>query len=111
MNRPPTAMPDVPTAPAFRGALADVLPSVAAGFGVPACRDTLGLGAADRVVVLLVDGLGQRLLESHAALAPTLAALAADAVPLRTTFPSTTATALASFGTGLPPGAHGLVGT
>ncbi len=93
------------------GSIADVLPSVAAGLGVPGATDVLGLGGSHRVVVLLVDGLGLRLLEAYADEAPAMAALLPRARELRTTFPSTTATAMASLGTGLPPGAHGIVGT
>ncbi|MEV0355385.1 alkaline phosphatase family protein [Nocardia sp. NPDC050697] len=93
------------------GALADLLPSVLAALGVPGERDPLALEldpAIDRICVLLVDGLGSHQLAAHAADAPTLTAL-----PRRTLtagFPSTTATSLASFGTGLPPGEHGVVG-
>ena len=105
-------MSSVDGLPAWRGGLADLMPAVAAGFGVPGARDVLGLPRADRVVVVLVDGLGARLVDAHAELAPTMAAMAARAHgALRTTFPSTTATALGSFGTGLPPGGHGLMGT
>ena len=42
--------------------------------------------------------------------APVLAAAAERGRPITTGFPSTTATSLASIGTGLPPGRHGLVG-
>ena len=90
--------------------LADVLPSVAAGLGVPGYQDLLGLGDADRVVVLLVDGLGERLLQRAGDVAPVLAAMPSAAPDLTTCFPSTTPAGLGSFGTGLPPGAHGLVG-
>jgi hypothetical protein len=93
------------------GSLADVLPSVAAGLGLPGAVDVLGAGPADRAVVLLVDGLGLRLLEDYAGEAPALAAMLPAGRELRTTFPSTTATAMASLGTGLPPGAHGIMGT
>lgn len=88
--------------------LPEVLPSAAAALGVPGFVDTLGFGAARHVVVVLVDGLGWRLLQEHARHAPTLAALTGTA--MQTVFPSTTATALGSLGTGLPPGGHGLVG-
>jgi hypothetical protein len=130
------------------GSLADLLPSVLAGLGVPGASersseasdavgmsasersseasDAVGISAADplglagrlagvrRVAVLLVDGLGYRLLPVAAPVAPTLADAAAGRLgELRTLtsgFPSTTPTSLASFGTGAPPGAHGLVG-
>ena len=59
--------------------------------------------------MLLVDGLGSELLRRHAADAPFLAGLP-DAGPLTVGFPSSTSTSLTSLGTGLPPGAHGMVG-
>lgn len=89
-------------------ALADLLPSVLCSLGVPGEADALGLEPARRVVLLLVDGLGARLLERHAALAPFLASLTAR--PLTAGFPTTTATSLSSLGTGLPPGEHGVTG-
>jgi hypothetical protein len=99
--------------------LADVLPGAAAALGVPVARpglpvDPLGLtaalGGARRVAVLLVDGLGADLLRSHADLAPTLAGLARPAGDLSAPCPSTTPVSLATFGTGLPPGSHGILG-
>lgn len=69
-----------------------------------------GLEPARAVALLLVDGLGSELLAAHAADAPFLAALP-DAGPLAVGFPSSTVISLASLGTGLPPGGHGLLGT
>jgi hypothetical protein len=60
------------------------------------------------VIVLVVDGLGRRLLDRHADVAPYLAA--ASGPTLDAPFPSTTATSLTSIGTGLTPGAHGITG-
>ncbi len=60
------------------------------------------------VVVLVVDGLGQHLLDAHAALAPFLSSSAGDTVDAP--FPTTTTTSLTSIGTGLAPGQHGIVG-
>jgi hypothetical protein len=88
--------------------LADVSPSAAAAIGVPGFTDVLGLGPSRHVVVCLIDGLGWLSLRDHAADAPTLAALAGG--PIRAVFPTTTPVGLGSFGTGLLPGAHGLVG-
>ena len=59
--------------------------------------------------LLLVDGLGARLLQRYAADAPFLSSLP-DAGPLTAGFPSSTATSLTSLGTGTPPGHHGMVG-
>jgi hypothetical protein len=99
--------------------LAEVLPGVAAALGAPLERgdlpaDPLGLtaalGGARRVAVLLVDGLGADLVRAHADLAPTLAALASPAGDLSAPCPSTTPVSLATLGTGLPPGGHGILG-
>jgi hypothetical protein len=93
------------------GTLADVLPAAAsllkvAGFEGAILPDPDADPAA--VTVLLIDGLGWWPWQAHAELTPTLAALSARR--LSSTIPSTTPTALASLGTGLPPGAHGIVG-
>ena len=67
-----------------------------------------GVVDAEQVVLLLLDGLGWEQLQARAALAPTLAGFAGG--PVLTVAPSTTATALTSISTGLPPGEHGIVG-
>lgn len=95
--------------PAYGAAsLADLMPSVLASLGVPGEPAALELADAQRVVVLLVDGMGLALLERHADCAPFLTSLSSRA--LTTGFPATTVTSLSSFGTGLPPGEHGLTG-
>ena len=95
--------------PAYgRASLADLLPSVLASLGVAGERDPLGLAPTGRAVVLLVDGLGATLLRRHADAAPFLSSLGSR--DLTAGFPATTVTSLSSFGTGLPPGEHGLTG-
>ena len=94
-------------------ALCDLLPAVARALGAAwdepeRDRSDLLLPSAASYVVLLVDGLGARLLERYAHAAPYLSSL--PALPGTCGVPSTTATSLASLGTGLPPGRHGLVG-
>lgn len=69
---------------------------------MPAAVDT------PQVVLFVVDGLGWEQLQARPALTPTIAAMAA--APVTTVAPSTTATALTSITTGLPPGEHGVVG-
>ncbi|WP_408014510.1 alkaline phosphatase family protein [Rhodococcus spongiicola] len=88
--------------------LADVLPSVLAASGVPGEANQLQLTEADRTVVLLIDGLGWNLLRSNVDAAPFLNSV--EARQIRAGFPTTTATSLVSFGTGLPPGRHGVTG-
>ncbi len=98
--------------------LGDVVPAVARALGVPWDGDpTVGeswaLPPASSYVVLLVDGLGSELLRRYAHAAPFLASLlrrSGPAAEATAGVPSTTATSLASLGTALPPGAHGLVG-
>lgn len=90
--------------------LADVGPSVLAGLGVPGVTNVLGLPAAPKVCLLLIDGLGWRLLRAHAADAPFLSSLATDCDPIEAGFPATTATSLATLGTGRLSGEHGVVG-
>lgn len=88
--------------PDYDRSLASVLPALVDG--------GLGLEPTRAAALLLVDGLGSRLLAAHAADAPFLSSLR-DAGPLTVGFPSSTAISLASLGTGLPPGGHGLLGT
>jgi len=93
--------------------LAAVLPAVARSLGVPGgagASTGMDLPEARRAVVVLVDGLGYDLLRQRSGHAPFLRGLLPAAYRLTAGFPSTTATSMATFGTGLPPGAHGLVG-
>jgi hypothetical protein len=100
------------------GTICDVMPAAAAALGVPGAADRLRLadelGGIDRVGVLLVDGMGQRLLPRLAPHAPLLADVLAGRTgrlaELACTFPSTTPTSLVSLGTGAPPGEHGILG-
>lgn len=98
-------------APAYgTGSLADLLPAVASGLGVAGFTSGLELEPADRVCVFLVDGMGWELIGRHPEYAPYLSTLLAGSGPITAGFPATTATSLASVGTGLPPGLHGLAG-
>jgi len=108
--------PDLPAAPAYgHRSVAEVLTSAAASLGVEGFTNTLGLPAATRVCVVLADGLGRNMLKQKAAHTPFLRSVVQAGqgeVPvwLDSAFPSTTAAALSSFGTGLPAGQHGMVG-
>src|SRR4051794_17552560 len=80
-----------------------------AALGLPGGQDGIVIPPVRAAGLLLIDGLGARLLRRYAADAPFLAGLP-DAGPLTAGFPSSTATSLTSLGTGSPPGAHGMVG-
>ncbi|MFD1367153.1 alkaline phosphatase family protein [Actinoplanes sichuanensis] len=94
------------------------MPSLSAVLGVPGAADVLGLGerlaGVDRIGVLLVDGLGAYQLPTAAPFAPTLASISdisgISGRTLTTGFPSTTPVSLVTVGTGVPPGAHGVLG-
>ncbi|WP_205474538.1 alkaline phosphatase family protein [Nocardioides sp. SYSU D00038] len=92
--------------------LGDVVPAVGRALGVSLDGTTSSFELPDAAayVVFLVDGLGARLLERHGHAAPYLSGLLASQRPGTAGVPSTTATSLTSLGTGLVPGAHGLVG-
>jgi hypothetical protein len=101
------------TLPAYgERSLADVVPAVARALGTPleGHRGGFELPPAPSYVVFLVDGMGAELLARHAHAAPYLSALLDGAALGTAGVPSTTATSLTSLGTGLVPGAHGLVG-
>ncbi|MGW4478754.1 alkaline phosphatase family protein [Rhodococcus triatomae] len=94
-----------------RESLSDLVPSVLAQLGVAGESDRIGidLTGVNRVCILLVDGLGSELLEAHPDEAPFLSS-AARRPALTAGFPTTTAASLASLGTGMPSGEHGVVG-
>ncbi|MER7660588.1 MULTISPECIES: nucleotide pyrophosphatase/phosphodiesterase family protein [unclassified Streptomyces] len=108
---------DTAPVPAYgTGSLADLLPTLAAGLGVPGfTRSIPELTPADRNCVFLIDGLGWEQIKNHPDEAPYLTSLLGTSRggtgrPITVGFPATTATSLASVGTGLPPGEHGLPG-
>jgi predicted AlkP superfamily pyrophosphatase or phosphodiesterase len=96
-------------APSPRGPhLADVVRNLVASVrGEP---DSLALPPASSAVVVLVDGLGAEPLRAAAGHARALAGAMGRRDVIESGFPTTTAAALASLTTGLPPGQHGLVG-
>jgi hypothetical protein len=100
---------DLPRPDPARAHLADVVPSVLAAMNVagfdrriPLPHDVAG------ACVLLIDGLGADLLDTHTADAPVLAGLRGPTLDVG--FPSTTVAGLAAVGTGVRSGEHGLVG-
>ncbi|MEM8859822.1 MAG: alkaline phosphatase family protein, partial [Chloroflexota bacterium] len=82
--------------------------------GLPALPETflqplLAKGKVDRVVLIIVDAMGQNLFDDHPLLTD-LAARAAVTETITSVFPSTTVNALSSIWTGHAPAQHGLVG-
>lgn len=111
MDSASAAAEPLPKAPGYgRSSVAEVLTSAAAALQVPGFANTLGLPAARRICVVMVDGLGRSLLKQRAGHAPYLRSLLESGRTLSAAFPTTTAASLASLGTGLPPGQHGMVG-
>jgi hypothetical protein len=100
--------PPVPLPRYGSAALADLVPSVLSALGAAEFANPLGIEPASAVCVLVVDGLGAELIAEHPGEAPFLNRCAG--APLTAGFPATTASSLASLGTGRPPGEHGLVG-
>ncbi|QGV78082.1 alkaline phosphatase family protein [Streptomyces ficellus] len=98
------------------GSLADLLPTLAAGLDVPGFEHRISeLTPADRNCVFLIDGLGWEQIKAHPDEAPYLTSLLGSSRggtgrPITAGFPATTATSLASVGTGRPPGEHGMPG-
>ena len=78
--------------------------------GVAGESDRIGLGVdgLHRVAILLIDGMGADLVAARRDVAPFLGGRSERT--LAAGFPSTTATSLASLGTGIPAGEHGIVG-
>ncbi|MGW6055926.1 alkaline phosphatase family protein [Streptomyces sp. NPDC055189] len=112
----PLSLDSAPLPEYGAGSLADLLPTLVSHQGVegfaPVIRE---LAPADRNCVFLIDGLGWEQLRAHPAEAPFLTSLidssrGGTGRPITAGFPATTATSLASVGTGLPPASHGLPG-
>jgi Type I phosphodiesterase / nucleotide pyrophosphatase len=103
--------PPPPPLPRYgEASLADLLPSLLAALDVPGFGNPLEVESLRRACLLVVDGLGWELLLANRRAAPVLAGAVERGAPVTTGFPATTATSLASIGTGLAPGGHGLVG-
>jgi predicted AlkP superfamily pyrophosphatase or phosphodiesterase len=102
-------MSDDPHLPAYdRGCVTNLVPALLHQHEGDLDWMPSALLEADRVVLLVIDGLGWNQLLERPHLTPTLAGL--DGAAITTVAPSTTATALTSISTGLPPGEHGLMG-
>jgi len=87
------------------------MPSIFSTLGLSTAVDSIGCGESPsgRELLFLIDGFGADVLGTYAAAAPHLVSLAAHG-KVQTSFPSTTATSLATLTTGVMPGAHGMLG-
>ncbi|MGH9154608.1 MAG: alkaline phosphatase family protein [Acidimicrobiales bacterium] len=103
-------VPPAPTLPDYGGAcIASVVPALLGRSRTPPPSWLPAVAAtASQVVLLVLDGLGWIQLDQRRELAPTLAAMQGG--PITSVAPTTTATALTSLTTGLPPAVHGVVG-
>ena len=91
--------------------LAEITPSIFAGLGLSNATDSLSLGQSPhgKEVLFLVDGLGADVIDSYKDLIPTLHSFT-NYGTVATSFPSTTATSLATLMTGELPGTHAMLG-
>ncbi len=89
--------------------LNDLSQSIFASLGGAGLTNSLELPDSDRTCLLLVDGMGNDVIEKYGSQFPAIAAMNCNQV-LNSTFPSTTATALTSLATGVLPGIHGMLG-
>ncbi|MGI9605227.1 MAG: alkaline phosphatase family protein [Acidimicrobiales bacterium] len=99
--------PPAPHLPDFAGATTTaIVPALTWGVDSPVIPREVA--SASATVLLVLDSLGWEQLASRRDIAPNLTALDGGAVT--TVAPSTTASALTSISTGVPPGEHGVVG-
>ncbi len=98
-------MSEAPIRPNFTGGCITDLMAALLGVADGPLPTRFGPGAR---VLLVLDGLGWDQLQANRATMPTLAAFAGDRIT--TVAPSTTAAALTSIATALPPGEHGIIG-
>jgi hypothetical protein len=91
--------------------LSQITPSIFSSLGVKSAVDHLGVGQSPmgRELLFLIDGFGQDVIEKYAELMPTMSRMF-NFGTIRTSFPSTTATSLATLTTGELPGTHGMLG-
>jgi len=87
------------------------MPSIFSSLGLTTAPDSINCGESPigREILFLVDGLGADVLTRYAEFAPTLVKMTFRG-NVTTSFPSTTATSLATLTTGELPGAHGMLG-
>jgi len=91
--------------------LSQIMPSIFSSLGLTTAQDSINCGESPmgREILFLVDGLGADILAKFGEVAPSLAKMTSRG-DVATSFPSTTATSLATLTTGEMPGAHGMLG-
>ena len=87
------------------------MPSIFSSLGLATASDSINVGESPngRELLFLIDGFGADVLGTYASHAPNLLSLTAMGT-VQTSFPSTTATSLATLTTGEMPGTHGMLG-
>lgn len=91
--------------------LSQVTPSIFSSLGLENTSDHLEVGQSPmgRELLFLIDGFGFDILQKFAQVMPTITRMYKHGV-IQTSFPSTTATSLATLTTGVLPGVHGMLG-
>ena len=91
--------------------LSQITPSLFASLGLSTAKDVIGAGESPsgRELLFLIDGLGADVIEKYKEFIPKISMLHRHGA-VQTSFPSTTATSLATLMTGQMPGAHGMLG-
>lgn len=98
-----------PILPDYSGAcVTNILPALDAGAEGRYEWFPSEVAESPQCVLLVLDGLGWLQLQERGDIAPVMSSMSAQ--PLTTVAPSTTAAALTSIVTGLPPSEHGVVG-
>lgn len=100
--------PTLPPPPKGFGSISHVFSSaLEAVLGRP---NKFGLAGRDNIIVAVIDGLGAEQLQQRAGHAPFLANALGPKSITYCAYPATTSANIGSFGTGLMPGEHGLIG-
>ena len=91
--------------------LSQITPSIFSSLGLDSAVDHLAIGQSPmgRELLFLIDGFGFDTLSQHADVMPTMSRMFNHGL-VQTSFPSTTATSLATLTTGELPGVHGMLG-
>jgi hypothetical protein len=91
--------------------LSQITPAIFSGLGLSTAEDLIACGASPsgRELLFLIDGFGADVLETYGSYIPKISHLVRHGL-VKTSFPSTTATSLATLMTGQLPGTHGMLG-